>query len=211
MGRTALYRDPVPWRPARAEVHLEPDALILRLPDGRHRHFALDGCTPATLDGFFAARVDIGYERRFVRMLVLERQDERQVVITPPDQGAVAPNVVRVPEAPAESSIVDVAAWDALADWIMGGGRFSGCSIPELARLAAIASPQFAVLIGEIAAERALDQLWATSGPLRGESDLEIALQPLVVAARHSARVAEALLSALAYVSGSLRRRRRTW
>src|SRR5258705_13034216 len=110
MGRTALYRDPVPWRPARAEVQLEPDALILRMPDGRPLRFALDGCTPATLDGFVAARVGAAYgradeqlERRFVRMLVLERAAESHVVITPPEQGAVAPNVVRLPEAPPEA------------------------------------------------------------------------------------------------------------
>ena len=83
------------------------------------------------------------------------------MIITPPDQGAVAPNVVRVPEAPPEAAIVDVRAWDALADWVLGGGRLAACAIADLARLASIASPQFAVLIGEVAAQRALELAWA--------------------------------------------------
>ncbi|MBA3542778.1 MAG: hypothetical protein H0T79_24385, partial [Deltaproteobacteria bacterium] len=58
MGRTALYRDPIPFRPARAEVQLEPDAVLLAMPDGRVRRHTLDGCTPLTMDGFVAARSD---------------------------------------------------------------------------------------------------------------------------------------------------------
>jgi hypothetical protein len=160
--------------------------------------------------------------RRFVRMLVLERprdgesggpawperSAERIVVITPPDQGAVAPNVVFLPEAPADAAIVDDRAWDALADWLLGGGRLAACSIADLARLACIATPQFAVLIGEVAAQRALEQVWAASGPLRGGQDLDSALQPLVDAAKHSPRASEALTSALAHAAGASRRRR---
>jgi hypothetical protein len=208
MGRTALYRDPVPFRPARAEVHLEPDVLVLRMPDGRQRRHALDGTTSFACDGFLAARIDARWERRFVRMLILESARERVVVITPPDHGAVAPNVVRVPEAPPESAIVDVRAWDALADWVLGGGRLSACSIADLARIAAIASPQFAVVIGEVAAQRALELVWAARGPLRGGSDVETALMPLTAAARESPRAAEALVSALAHAAGATRRRR---
>jgi len=142
-------------------------------------------------------------------MLVLERTYERHVIITPPDRGAVAPNVVRLPEAPADAAIIDDAAWDALADWVMGGGRLAGCPIAELARLAAIATPQFAVLLGEVAAQRALELVWAGYPPLRGVGDVEAALYPLVMAARQSARVAEALVAALAYAAGATRRRRR--
>ena len=208
MGRTALYRDLVPFRPARAEVHLEPDVLVLQMPDGRQRRHALDGTTSFWCDGFVGSRIDTRWERRFVRMLILESARERVVVITPPDHGAVAPNVVRVPEAPTEAAIVDVCAWDALADWVLGGGRLSGCAIADLARIAAIASPQFAVLIGEVAAQRALELVWAARGPLRGGSDVETALQPLTDAARESPRAAEALVSALAHTAGATRRRR---
>lgn len=211
MGRTALYRDPVPFRPARAEVTLEPDVMFLRMPDGRLRRHVLDGTTSTAEDGFVAARNDTSsrVERRFVRMLIVEGAHDRTVVITPPDQGAVAPNVVRVPEAPADAAIVDSRAWDALADWVLGGGRLAACAIEDLARLAAIASPQFAVLIGEVAAQRALELVWGARGPLRGGSDLESALHPLTEAARESPRAAEALVSALAHAAGAGRRRRR--
>ncbi len=182
--------------------------LVLRMPDGRQRRHPLDGTTSFACDGFVAARIDARWERRFVRMLVLESPRERVFVITPPDHGAVAPNVVRVPEAPPEAAIVDVNAWDALADWVLGGGRLSACAIADLARIAAIASPQFAVVIGEVAAQRALELVWAARGPLRGGSDIETAVQPLSHAARESPRAAEALVSALAHAAGATRRRR---
>jgi hypothetical protein len=212
MGRTALYRDPAPFRPARAEVQLDSDVLLLAMPDGKQRRHALDGRSATQLDGLFMARslpfVHARPERRFVRMLILERDDERLVVITPPDHGAVAPNVVRLPEAPDDTAIVDDHAWDALADWVMGGGRLAACAIADLARLAAIATPRFAALIGQVAAQRALEQVWATPGPLRGVDDLEAALHPLIAAARQSARVAEALRAARAHAGTTPRRRR---
>lgn len=214
MGRTALYRELAPFRPARAEVQLDADVLVLAMPDGRQRRHMLDGSSATLLDGFVVVRdartrIDARPERRFVRMLSLERDHERHVVITPPDRGAVAPNVVRLPEAPDEAAIVDDHAWDALAEWIMGGGRLTGCSITDLARLAAIATPPFAMLIGEVAAERALELAWATRGPLRGAADVDSALHPLATAARQSPRVAEALIAARAYTAGAFRRKRR--
>jgi hypothetical protein len=214
MGRTALYREPAPFRPARAEIQLDSDVLFLAMPDGRQLRHTLDGYAATLLDGFVAiraarTRVEARPERRFVRMMLLERDHERHVIITPPERGAVAPNVVRLPEAPDDAAIVDDDAWDALADWIMGGGRLAGCSIADLARLAAIATPQFAVLIGEVAAERALELVSAARGPLRGVDDMESALHPLAAAARHSTRVAEALFAALAHAAGATRRRRR--
>lgn len=228
MGRTVLYRDPVPYRPARAEVHLELDALVLIMPDGRLRRHSLDGVWATTSDGCVAQPSARGSSedilrlpggatreaaprvlRRFVRMLVLDRDGEHTVVITPPDRGAVAPNVVSIPEAPADAAVLEVPAWEALADWLLAGGRLAACSIADLARLACIATPQFAVLIGEVAAQRALEHVWATSGPLRGGSDLDSALQPLVDAAKRSTRASEALVSALAHAAGASRRRRR--
>jgi hypothetical protein len=206
MGRTALYREYTPFRPARAEIHLEPDVLLLAMPNGWTRRHPLDGCTAIVADGFVAARG----QRRFVRMLMLERGTAVQAaVITPPDRGAVAPNVVRVPEAPGDAAIVDERAWEALADWMLGGGRLAAWSIADLARLASIATPQFAVLIGEVAAQRALELAWTAAGPLRGGSDVDTALQPLADAARTSPRAAEALVSALAHAAGATRRRRR--
>lgn len=225
MGRTALYRDDEPYRPARAEVHLEVDALLLIMPDGRLRRHPLDGVSATVSDGCVAqpsargsshdlrvhgaARPAPRVLRRFVRMLVLDREGERNIVITPPDQGAVAPNVVSVPEAPSDAAVIDTRAWDALSDWLLGGGRLSACSIADLARLSCISTPQFAVLIGEVAAQRALEHVWSATGPLRGGSDLDSALQPLVDAAKQSSRAGEALVSALAHAAGATRRRRR--
>jgi hypothetical protein len=148
--------------------------------------------------------------RRFVRMLTVERGTERHVLITPPEHGAVAPNVVRVPDAPASAIIVDPPVWEVLADWLASGGRFAACSIADLARLVAIATPQFAVLIGEVAAQVAIE-LALISDPLRGGSDVETALEPLTVAARTSPRAVEALVAAHAHAAGATRRRRRLW
>jgi hypothetical protein len=228
VGRTALYRDPVPYRPARAEVHLDADALQLAMPDGRVRWHPLDGVVATTSDGFVLeprherlargsseviphAREVIAaprMRRRFVRMLIIERDRERFVIITPPDEGAVAPGVVHMPEAPSDAAIVEPRTWEALADWLLAGGRLAACSISDLARLSSIATPQFAVLLGEVAAQRALDYVWAETGPLRGGFDLDSALQPLVDAAKTSPRAGEALVSALSHAAGARRRRR---
>ncbi len=210
MGRTALYRDPMPTSSARAEVQLDADVIVLRMPDGRVRRLALHGTSPFAIDGFSVFHVDIGSERRFVRMLVLEG-DTIDVLITPPEHGAVAPNVVRVPEAPPEAAVIDPVTWEALSEWVIGGGRLAACAITDLARLATIATAQFAMLIGEVAAQRALELAWVGRGPLRGGTDLDTALLPFVLAARHSPRAAEALVSALAHAAGATRRRRRIW
>lgn len=202
MGRTALYRDPVASQTARAELQLDGEIVILRLADGRARRLGLDGVSPIALDGC----MHDGNDRRFVRMLVLEHA-HTEVLVTPP--GTVAPNVVRLPEAPSDAVVIEPNAWEVLADWVIGGGRLASCTISELARLATIATPAFAVLIGEVAAQRALELGWMARGPLRGGLDLDAALQPFVQAARSSPRAAEALVSALAHAAGATRRRRR--
>ena len=216
MGKTALYRDPVPYRPARARIELEPDVLVVEHPGGWTQRHQLEGVSPVVSDGFVSAQLAAGrMQRRFVRMLALDHTGsrfaghDRVTVITPPEQGAVAPNVVRVPEAPSDAAIVEATTWDALSEWLLGGGRLAACSISELARLACIATPQFAVIIGEVAAQRALELVWVAAGPLRGAFELESLLQPLVDAARSSQRAAEALVSALAHTTGARRRARR--
>jgi hypothetical protein len=205
VGKTALYHDPVPFR--RSKVQLEADVLVIEMPDGWMRRHVLHGVVATTSDGCVTRRGS--RDRRFVRTLTIERLNRIAVVITPPEQGAVAPTVVNVPEAPGDAAIVDTPTWDALAEWLVGGGRLAACSISDLARLACIATPQFAVLIGEVAAQRALDLVWIAAHPLRSMTDLDAALQPLVDAARHSVRASEALVSALAHAAGSTRRRRR--
>ena len=233
MGRTALYRDDGPFRPARAEIQLDAETLLLHMPDGRTRRHPLDGFAASTTDGFVAERSARGSSeqivrtpygaaqpapprvlRRFVRMLVLDAENDnahgQQIfLITPPDHGAVAPNVVSVPEAPADAAVVDTHAWEAVSEWLLGGGRLAACSITDLARLSCLATPQFAVLLGEVAAQRALEYVWSATGPLRAGFDLDSALQPLVDASRQSARASEALVSALAHAAGAARRRRK--
>ena len=179
------------------------------MPDGWVRRHTLNGVSAVTKDGFVAAKIDTRWQRRFVRMLVLERDAEEIVVITPPDQGAVAPNVVRVPEAPLLAAIVDASSWEALSEWLLGGCRLAALSISDLSRLACIATPHFAALIGRVAGERALELMWAHSGPLRGGHDVDEALSPLTDAARSSSRAAEALVSALAHAAGARRRHAR--
>lgn len=196
MGRTALYRDPVAFRPARAHLALEPDAVQLVMPDGRARRHELDGRIVSSLDGCYRD----GRRRFFVHMLVLERWSERHTLISPPDKGAVAPSVVRVPEAPAEAAILDEEELDVLTKFAMSGGRIGGFSIADLARLAAIATPQFAVVIGEIAAERACELASLAVGMYRGAIDIEQALRPFAELSRTSARVADALVAALASI-----------
>ena len=200
----------MPFKSACAKVQLESDVLLVEMPDGWSRRHVLDGVTATIDDGFVMARRDGDrVERRFVRMLQLERGGRHVAVITPPERGAVAPNVVRIPEAPHDAAIVEPGVWEALAEWLIGGGRLGARSVAELARLACIATPQFAVLIGEVAARRALDLVWVAAGPLRGLHDLDAALQPLADAARASPRASEALISALAHAAGVTRRRRR--
>ncbi|CAN5707247.1 hypothetical protein BH11MYX1_BH11MYX1_47040 [soil metagenome] len=200
----------MPFKSACATVQLESDVLLVEMPDGWSRRHVLDGMTATIDDGFVMARRDGGrVERRFVRMLQLERAGRHVAVITPPERGAVAPNVVRIPEAPQDAAIVEPAVWAALAEWLIGGGRLGALSVADLARLACIATPQFAVVIGEVAARRALELVWVVAGPLRGLHDLEAALQPFTDAARNSPRAGEALISALAHAAGITRRRRR--
>src|SRR5687767_9453889 len=98
------------------------------MPDGRTRRHPLDGVSALTSDGCVpqpsargsSEHIPISFAgvrhpapaprvlRRFVRMLVLERKNgQRDVVITPPDHGAVAPNVVSLPEAPGDAAVID--------------------------------------------------------------------------------------------------------
>jgi len=198
----------VPFKSAVAKVQLEHDVLVVEMPNGWTQRHVLDGATATITDGFRLAHRSGGrVERRFVRMLLLERGGRHAAVITPPEHGAVAPNVVRLPEAAHDAAIVEGPTWEALAEWLVGGGRLGALSVADLARLACIATPQFAALIGEVAAQRALDLVWVATSPLRGIHDLDAALQPLVDAARHSTRAAEALVSALAHAAGVARRR----
>ena len=198
----ALYRDPSTVSAPRAEVSLAWSELTLQLADGGGRSIDLDGC---------ACEVgDASFRRRFVRMLTIERDGEQLALITPPDHGAIAPRALRLPSAPDEACVLDDEPWQVVVDWVRGGGRLSGLSVAELARLATVATPQFALIIGEVAAQVAFDMVWEHAGPWRGGAALSDSLAPLQRAARVSARAAEALVAALA-ACAALRHRARPW
>ncbi len=184
----------------RAEVTLASSELHLQLPDGRSRWIDLDGVD--------AEVTDAAYRRRFVRMLSLDRRGERLALITPPDHAAIAPRVAHLPAAPEDAVVVEDEPWQVVSDWIEGGGRLAGWTVAELARLATIATPPFALIIGEVAAQLAAEMVWERGGPLRGGAALTDSLQPLQAAARTSQRAAEALVAALA-ACAVLRHRRR--
>lgn len=202
MGRqNALYRDPSRVSTPRAEVCLAWSELTVQFQDGRSRWLDLDGCATDVTDAAF--------RRRFVRMLTLERAGERLALITPPDQGAIAPRAAHLPTAPEDAAVVADEPWQVVVDWVRGGGRLSRLSVGELARLATIATPQFALIVGEVAAQVAFEMVWEHAGPLRGGAAISDALAPLQRAARGSQRAAEALVAALAAAAALRQRRRR--
>ncbi|MCA9675675.1 MAG: hypothetical protein KC464_11610, partial [Myxococcales bacterium] len=150
MGRLpALYRDLTRVAAPRAGVVLAWSELTLDLADGGTRWLDLDGCATDVSDAAFRSR--------FVRMLVLERRGERLALITPPDRGAIAPRAAHLPAAPEEAVVIDEPSWQIVVDWIARGGRLAGWTVAELARLATIATPTFALVIGEVAAQVAFE------------------------------------------------------
>lgn len=196
-------------RHARAELALDADSVSLLLDDGHTRQHRLDGCAVLTIDATC--------QRRFVRLLLLECSEEARVersvverltLMTPPEFGAIAPPAARVPPAPPEAVVVESESWEVLASWLAVGGRLAACSLGELARLSTIASPLFAAIIGEVAAEAALEAVLARVGALRGGHTVEDALRPFYEAARRSPRAMEALLAALARTQAPPRARR---
>ncbi len=202
MGRSsALYRDPARELAPRAEVSLAWSELTLVFRDGRSRWIDLDGCASDVVDATF--------RRRFVRMLTIERGADGLALITPPDHGAIAPRVAHLPTAPADAAVLDDGTWQVVVDWIRSGGRLSALTVAELARLAMIATPPFALLVGEVAAQVAFEMVWEQAGPWRGGAAIEDSLAPLQQAARHSARASEALIAALAWCASNRRVRRK--
>lgn len=182
----------------RTNVELGGDILVLVFPDGRWQSMPLHGCRFSISDA--------SCSQRFVRQLDIENSrrlgDEHVTLITPPDVGAIAPRAARVPLSPKHAAVVEIAAWEAVVDWLRGGGRLGGRTLTELARLACIASPQFAVALGEYAAKMAVEMTWDQGGPMRASGSVRNMLLPLHEAARHSQRAADTLVAALAALAG---------
>lgn len=191
MGKcTALYSNSLPAPARRTQVELARDDLFLSFPDGRWERMHLHGCC-------FRAG-DAACSQRFVRHLVLENGWLRIDLITPPERGAIAPRAAGIPSAPRDAAVIEPGAWEVLADWLHSGGRLAGRTVADLARLACVATPQFAVIIGELAARVAAELSWERCGPMRGSGGIINALAPLVDAARTSPRAADALMAARA-------------
>jgi hypothetical protein len=200
MGKSrALYRDDRLVSP-RAMIALDGADLDVTFPGGTCRRVPLDGCT--------ANVVDAEHKRRFVRMLTLDSGESHTALITPPEHGAIAPRAVPMPRAPDDAVVIDEKPWEVIAEWVTRGGRLAGLTVAELAALAAIATPHFAIVLGEIAAAAALEIVWEELGPLRGGVDVDASLRPLYEAARGSVRASEALVAALAVCAVRRARRR---
>ena len=185
----------------RTLVEIGPDRLFLALPDGRARELALSGAELTVGDAPFA--------QRFVRHLHLVAHAGATDLITPPEEGSLAPRAAQRPRAPDDAAIVERGAFDTLLVWLAAGGRLGGCTIAELAALARVATPSFAVVVGERAGQLAVETVWQHGGPMRGGDtgdDVRRRLRPLEEAARTSERAAEALVAALAFSAPAGRR-----
>jgi hypothetical protein len=170
-------------------------------PDGR--------CLRLDLDGSHVAVADATFRSRFVRHLSIASPDDTVDLITPPDEGAIAPRAARLPVAPPGSAVISASTWEIVVDWVQSSGRMAGRTVTELARLTCLASPQFAVVLGEMAARAAVEMVWEHAGPMRGGTDVIDSLRPLEDAARTSPRAGEALVAALAATAVLWQRMRR--
>ncbi len=170
-------------------VELERDALLLTWPDGNRRLVALNGARVAVRDATAC--------QRFVRHLAIIGQHGRTDLITPPERGTIAPRAAGLPGVPEDAAVVESGEWETVADWVNGGGRPGGRTVADLARLACIATSQFAITLGEWAAQVAHEMTWERQGPMRSGAGLRHSLRPLEEAAARSARAGEALVAAL--------------
>jgi hypothetical protein len=179
----------VPYRPVRAQVELDSHSLYLSTEDELWDEVPLHGAR------VFAR--DASCESRFVRHVMVRTHHQRVDLITPPERGAIAPRAARLPGVPKASRIVEPAVWDTVSSWIRSGGGLSGRTIHELARIASIATSQFAIAVGECVAHVAAELTWQRLGPMRGGGTFVQMLQPLEQAARTSQRANEALVAAM--------------
>ena len=161
--------------------------MMVCTPDGIRRRMLLEGAHYTICD---AVR-----KHRFVRHLSVVTSRTRVDFITPPEQGTIAPRVADLPQVPA-ALVVDKNTWEAIRDWVKNRGRLSGCTIAQLAKLACIASAQFAIAIGERAAVVAVQMAWDREHPMRKGVDVSLLLKPLEEAARYSSTARDALLAA---------------
>ncbi len=168
---------------------MDDRALYLSLDDGAWDEMPLSGVRVLERD----AQCD----QRFVRHVVVRTPLRRLDLITPPEAGAIAPRAARMPGVPHSAIIVDTPVWETVSHWIRTGGGLTGRTIAELARLAAVATSQFAISLGECVAHVAAAMTCEHLGPMRSAGEVSELLRPLEDEARHSPRANEALVAAL--------------
>ena len=173
-------------------MELERRALVLTAPGGQRRRLNLDGASHRLIDA-----TDKG---RFTRHLRIELAVGPVDLITPPEEGAIAPRVLRLPPAPDGAYVVERSSLKIVASWLAGGGRMRGWTVDELSHFARLASSNFAVALGDVAGQVAVEMSWDRQGPLRGANGVEprLVLWSLERAARDSERAHEAFVAALA-------------
>jgi hypothetical protein len=182
---------------------LSPDLLLVTSGDGRTRRVELEACehrlADATLFGRFVRHLRVDGGKRSAQ------SSERFDLATPPELGCIAPRAARLPILDEDVEVVEVWVWDTVVEWLGRDCRLSGCTIDELSLLARIASPAYAVEIGERAAHLAghLSHNGGFLGPMRGTGGLDShrLLRPLEKAARESTHAAEAYMAAMARVA----------
>jgi hypothetical protein len=174
----------------RTFIELDAAAIVLHTPDGRSHAIAVSATYSVC---------DAACNHRFVRLVSLETPGGVIAIITPPEDGAIAPRAAGLPVAPEDAIVVEPRVLESLIDWLATGARLGGRTIEELARLARLASAGLAVAIGEQVAHLARQLGWGGSGPMRGSAlDGRWMLRPLEIAARDSERAGDALVAALA-------------
>ena len=190
--RSSLYAKALPQPTQRAAVEVDREVLTISKPDGDNARVSLPGSHHSVRDAV--------QRRRFVGHLRISTSRIRVDLITPPEQGAIAPRVAGLPGAPASATVIDLMSWEALRSWIETNGSFSGRTIAELALLARIASSQFAIALGERAAVVAVQIAGQRGNPMRKGVEVSWLLRPLEEAARHSSRAQDALVAAFAHI-----------
>lgn len=193
-----LYTKAIPQRTPRAHIELSQRAITIVYPDGGWRELPLHGARFAVQDATATSVAIAG--NRFVRHLIVENRvrelSERMDILTPPERGSIAPRVARLPRVPDGAAVIDTDEWDAAFHWLDTGGRLGGHNMDELARLARIASPDFAQTVGRFAAQLAAEALSDRNGPMRRRGRADNPLRPLERAAERSPRAANAWLAA---------------
>ncbi len=153
-----------------------------------------------SLDVYHCETRDASCGGRFVKQLLIGGK-VNESFITPPEEGAIAPRASGLPAVELPScSVLASDTWQCLANWLIGGATLAGRTTEDLAMIATIASPQFAIIIGEQVAMATLALAVDVCSPMRRSFQKQWGLSPLRQRAKKSERARDALLAALSIV-----------